>query len=196
MVIFGLLLAYGSVHYIPVALSTLKPSTSPHLSDVQFRLTGLTHPRYTSENWNLENMGDDVPQIAEELTRIEREYEGVADLRVFRGAGFERYDTLNVRFFISVELNKTSLRDCWLIPHRSFSVGIVEMGSVNNPLRVPPNWSFCSVELFGHNWCKSGLVGSEELAPVADQCRPLSSSCLSRKAFPLEFHRYSLLSRT
>ena len=166
--IFGLLLAYGPLHYIPVALSTLKPSTSPHLSDVQLRLTGPTHPHYTSENWNLENMGDGVPRIAEELTRIEREYEGVVDLRVFRGAGFERYDTLNVRFFVSVELDETSLRDCWLIPRRSFSVGIVEMGSVNNPPRVPPNWSFCGVELFGHNWCKSGLVGSEELAPVAD----------------------------
>jgi len=107
MVTFGLLLAYGSLYYIPMALSTLKPSTSPHLSYVQLRLTGPTHPHYTSENWNLENMGDGVPRIAEELTRIEREYEGVVDLRVFRGAGFERYDTLNVRFFISVELDDT-----------------------------------------------------------------------------------------
>ena len=105
-------LACGPLHYIPVALSTLKPSTSPHLSDVQLRLTGPTHPHYTSENWNLENMGDGVPRIAEEFSRIEREYEGVVDLRAFRGAGFERYDTLNVRFFISAELNKTSLRDC------------------------------------------------------------------------------------
>ena len=151
-------LACGPLHYIPVALSTLKPSTSPHLFDVQLRLTGPTHPHYTSENWNLENMGDGVPRIAEESSRIEREYEGVVELRVFLGAGFERYDTLNVRFFISAELNKTSLRDCWLIPRRSFSVGIVEMGSVNNPPRVPPNWSFCGVELFSHNWRGSSLV--------------------------------------
>jgi len=87
-------------------------------------------------------MGDGLPRIAEELTRIEREYEGALDLRVFRGAGFERYDTLNVRFFISVESDETWLRDCWLVPRRSFSVGIVEMGSMDNPSSVsPPNWS-------------------------------------------------------
>ena len=111
-VTFGLHLAYGPLHYIPVALSTLKSSTSPHLSYVHLRLTGPTHPNFTSGNWNLENMGDGVPRIAEEFSRIEREYEGVVDLRAFRGAGFERYDTLNVRFFIPVGLDETSLRDC------------------------------------------------------------------------------------
>ena len=124
-------------------------------------------------------MGDGLPRIAEELTRIEREYEGAVDSSVSRGAGFKRYDTLNVRFFISVELDDTSLRDCWLIPHRSFSVGIVEMGPMDNPSRsFSPNWSFCGAELFGRNWCKSSLVGNEELAPVVGQCRALSSSCL------------------
>jgi len=75
-------------------------------------------------------MGDGLPRIAEELTRIECEYEGAVDLSVFRGAG---YDTLNVRFFISVGLNETSLRDCWLTPRRSFSIGIVEIGFVDGP---------------------------------------------------------------
>ena len=189
-------LACGPLHYIPVALSTLKPSTSPHLSDVQLRLTGPTHPHYTSENWNLENMGDDVPRIAEESSRIEREYEGVVDLRVFRGAGFERYDTLNVRFFISVESDETSLRDCRLVPRRSFSVGIVEMGSMDNPSHLFPQTGHFTVELFGHDRCRSSIIRNEELAPVVDQRRVLPSSCLPRKAFPLKFHRYSLLSRT
>ena len=156
---FGLHLAYGSLHYIPMALSTLKPSTSPHLSYVHLRLTGPTHPNFTSGNWNLENMGDGVPRIAEEFSRIEREYEGAVDLRAFRGAGFERYDTLNVRFFIPVWLDETSLRDCWLIPRRSFSVGVVEIGYVGGPSCLfPPNWSFYGVELFGHDRCRSNLV--------------------------------------
>jgi len=59
---------------------------------------------------------------------------------------------------------------------------------MDNPSRsLPPNWSSCGVELFGHNWCKSSLVGNEELAPVIDQRRALPSSCLPRKVFLLNF---------
>jgi len=104
---FGPHLDHGSLHYIPMALSTLKPSTSPHLSQIHLRLTCPTDLDSIFVNWNLENMGDGLPRIAEELTRIEREYEGAVDSSVFRGAGFERYDTLNVRFLISVELDDT-----------------------------------------------------------------------------------------
>jgi len=118
-----------------MALSTLKSSTSPHLSQIGL---GFTAPTYiTSETWNPGNMGNDLRQIADEFSRIEREYEGAVDLSVFRDAGFGRYDTLNVRFFISVGLDETSLQDFWLIPRRSFSIGIVEIGSVDRP-SCPP----------------------------------------------------------
>ena len=95
---FGLLLAHGSLDYIPLALSTFEPSTSPHLSYIHLRFNGPTHPGFASGNWNMENIGDGLPRVAEEFSRIGREYEGVVDLSVFRGAEFERYDTLNVRF--------------------------------------------------------------------------------------------------
>jgi len=83
-----------------MALSTLKPSTSPHLSHVHLSLTGLTYPsRYffygTSHP---ENLGKDLRRIAGEFSRIEREYMGAVDLTVFGGTGVERLDTLNVRF--------------------------------------------------------------------------------------------------
>jgi len=72
-------------------------------------------------------MGSDPRQIAEEFSRIEREYEGTVELGLFRNAELERYRTLNVRFFISVGLDGTSLRDFWLIHCTSFSVGIFEI---------------------------------------------------------------------
>jgi len=93
----GLYFAYGSLHYIPVALSTLEPSTSPHLSQIKLRLTGTTHPNFTSGTSALEDLNNDLRQIADEFSRIEREY-GAVNLSVYRDMEFERLDALNVRF--------------------------------------------------------------------------------------------------
>jgi len=95
-VTFSLHFFRGSLRYIPVALSTLKPSTSPHLFHVHLRFTGPTHP--IPGTWNPENMGNDLRQIADEFSRIEREYEGAVALGVSRDMEFGWLDTLNVRF--------------------------------------------------------------------------------------------------
>ena len=97
---FGLQWLRGPLRYIPVALSTLKPSTSPRLSHVHLGLTGLTCPsRYILyEALPPENLGGDLRRIADEFSRIEREYTGAVDLSVFGGTGVERLDTINVRF--------------------------------------------------------------------------------------------------
>ena len=90
----------GPLHYITTALSTLKPSTSPHLSHVHLRFTGPTcsAPYLASGTSDLEDLGSDLRQIADELSRIEREYEGAVKLRVFQSPDFELLDRLNVRF--------------------------------------------------------------------------------------------------
>ena len=44
-----------------------------------------------------EQVGDDLQRIADELTRIEREYGGAVDLIVVRDHGFMQVDVNNVR---------------------------------------------------------------------------------------------------
>ena len=83
----------GPLHYIHTALSTLKPSTSPHISHVHLRFTGPTYPThyFSPETSDLENLGNDLP-------RIERGYEGAVWLSVFRSMQFRRLDGLDLRF--------------------------------------------------------------------------------------------------
>ena len=112
---------HGPIHFIPVALSTLKPSTSPHLSHIYF---GLSGPRYSNFYYfikgtsNLENMGSDLRRIAEEFSRIEREYEGAVDLSVVRSTGYEPLDKLtNVRFFFSFAWRRDTRPVAILLAH-------------------------------------------------------------------------------
>ena len=92
----------GPLHYIHTALSTLKPPTSPHLSHVHLRFTGPEPGHFyfylNCRFSGLEELGSDLRRIADGLSRIEREYKGVVNLRVFRVMGFKVLDTLNVRF--------------------------------------------------------------------------------------------------
>ena len=90
----------GPLHYIHTAFSTLKPSTSPHISHVHLHFTGPTYPThyFSPETSDLENLGNDLPRIADELSRIERGYEGAVWLSAFRSMQFRRSDTLDVRF--------------------------------------------------------------------------------------------------
>lgn len=74
------------------ALSTLKLATSPILSVVRLGFDESTPPHEITE----EQMGDDLQRIANELTRIEREYEGAVDLVVVRSSDFRPLDVNNV----------------------------------------------------------------------------------------------------
>ena len=96
----GLYWAKGPLQYIRVALPTLKPTTSPHLSHVHLHFTGPTYLIYylDSGTSDLENLGNDLSRIADELSRIEREYEGAVGVSVFRSMEFGKLDKLNVRF--------------------------------------------------------------------------------------------------
>ena len=67
----------GCLLWIPVALSTLRVSTSPRLSFIQLELTrSRTLGRLTEVQ--IKNLGDDLRPILGECVRIKREFEGVA----------------------------------------------------------------------------------------------------------------------
>ena len=72
----------------------------PYLFYVHLRFTGPTYIAYyfSPETSDLESLCDDLPRIADELSRIEREYEGAVELSVFRSMEFGKLDKLNVRF--------------------------------------------------------------------------------------------------
>jgi len=86
----------GGIPWIPMTLSTLKPATSPHLSTIRLGLFvsyAATRPIETS----IEDVGNDLRRIADEVDRIDREFDGVVDFTVLLGSGFrEVLNTLNI----------------------------------------------------------------------------------------------------
>ena len=82
--------------WIPIALSTLRPTTSPHLSVIVLSLSAYTNgPGETMAT----AMRSDLLRIANEVARIEREFEGAVKFTVTPDARFlVALDTLNVRF--------------------------------------------------------------------------------------------------
>jgi len=81
-----------------VALSTLRPATSPRLSIIQFDFSyspGVTR----SVKAVMEEVGNDLQRVADEVARIECEFEGTVNLIALLDPVFkEVLDTLNVRF--------------------------------------------------------------------------------------------------
>ena len=86
----------GRLFWIPATLSTLGPTTSPHLSAIKLgfnRVAAVDEPVQT-----LIKLRDDLGRVADELARVESKFEGMVNLTVFRDEGFKAWDTLNVRF--------------------------------------------------------------------------------------------------
>ena len=83
--------------WISMALLTLRPTTSPRLSSLRLNFGGsCTNQSIES---SIKDMGNDLRRIADEVARIEREFEGAVDFTVVRDPKFEAaFDTLNVRF--------------------------------------------------------------------------------------------------
>ena len=80
-----------------MALSTLRPATSPCLSTIPLDFVYM--PVYRPVETLVEKMGNDLRWATDEFNWIEREFEGGVKLTVIRGPGYETLlDTLNVRF--------------------------------------------------------------------------------------------------
>ena len=79
-----------------MALSTLRPATSPRLSVIELDFTSSTSARVENMTAGVEN---DLRRIADEIARIECVFEGTAKVAVVPDSKFRVVlDTLNVRF--------------------------------------------------------------------------------------------------
>ena len=81
--------------WIFLALSTLRPTTSPHLSALGLDFSSVD----SSTEALIKNMGDELRRIADEVARIEREFDGAVNLTVVRDLTFMVVlDSLDVSF--------------------------------------------------------------------------------------------------
>ena len=82
--------------WIPMALSTFRPATSPCLSFVRLDFYSVNDQPITTVTTE---MSDDLRCIEAEIARIEREFEGAVGFAVVPGSKFRVVlDSLNVRF--------------------------------------------------------------------------------------------------
>jgi len=87
----------GGLFWIPMALSTFRPATSPCLSAIRldFARSPIVHRPI---NILIQDASSDLQWVANEVARIKREFEGEVKLIVRRDSGFGIVlDTLNVR---------------------------------------------------------------------------------------------------
>ena len=79
-----------------MALSTIRPATSPRFSTIRLDLCTYTDQPVEAM---VASMGDDLRRIADEVARIELEFEGAVNFIVLRDPGLGPVlDALNVRF--------------------------------------------------------------------------------------------------
>ena len=94
---FGVGWRCNGLPWIHIALSTLRPATSPRLSTIQLDFTRPS-PSGRFVDVFTESVGDDLRWIADEIVRIEREFMGAVNSTVLRDPWFKMvFDTLNVR---------------------------------------------------------------------------------------------------
>ena len=95
VVILKLVWMRGGLRWIPMALSTIKPATSPCLSTIRVNLTCLY---VTTPERLIKDTHDDLRWVADEAVRIECEFGGAVNLTVSRNPVFKAaLDALDVR---------------------------------------------------------------------------------------------------
>ena len=110
-----------------MALSTLRPATSPRLSDIRLDFSSSSdRPVETM----ITGIGNDLRQIAGEVARIELEFEGAVSFAVIRDSGFGAVlDSLNVRLCLAGWKRPPGHVDSFpSVPCRSFNTTFIEMG--------------------------------------------------------------------
>ena len=117
-----------------MALSTLRPATSPRLSIITLSLSATTSP--ADVETVITKIGNDLRRIADEVSRIEREFEGAVDFTVIPDAKFHAVlDSLNVRFsFLEWKRPRGHVDLSSFVSCRSFSATFIEIGRFSLPL--------------------------------------------------------------
>ena len=80
---FGFVVGWreGGLPWIPLALSTLRTTTSPHLSAMRLNFAGSPVVDQSVESL-IEDTGNDLRRIADEVARIGREFQGAVNFTV------------------------------------------------------------------------------------------------------------------
>ena len=132
-----------------MALSTLKPATSPRLSIIRLDFCANRDVETV-----VTEIGGDLRRIADEVARIEREFKGAVNFTVNPDSTVRLVlVTLNVRFnFTGWKKPCGHVRSSSFVPCRSFSVTSVELGRLSLPLasRRLSSSFFCPVSCV---WC-------------------------------------------
>ena len=81
-----------------MALSTVNPITSPHLSVLDLNLVG-PHPGTRVLETSIEGLGNDLRRTTDEVNRIRREFDEGINVVVFRDQWFKEFsESLDLRF--------------------------------------------------------------------------------------------------
>ena len=97
---FGVGWVSEDLFWIPTALSTLKPATSPRLSTIRLN---FTHPSSNDRPVEtvIKHTENDLRRIADEIARIEREFRGAVNVTIHRDPAFRAVlHALNVRLHL------------------------------------------------------------------------------------------------
>jgi len=121
---FGVRWLSGSLLWIPVALSTLRLSTSPRLSTIRLYFS-RSRTGYRPTGILTSAPGDDLRRVADEVSRIEREFEGAVKVTVIQQPEFqETFDTFDVSFSVSVDGISWVLFGSTSFPRRFFTTWV------------------------------------------------------------------------
>lgn len=139
-----------------MALSTLRPATSPRLSVIKL---DFTSPSSVPAENSIPLVGNDLQLIAEEIARIEREFKGAVDFTLLCDSRFGAVlGTLNVMFsFVVWGKVRGHVDSSSSVPCRSFSSTFVEMGR-----------SLCLVDHYPHFYARlmNASCGSPSTIPL------------------------------
>jgi hypothetical protein len=86
-VTIGLRWVSGGLLWIPAALSTINPTTSPRLSAIKLNFSG--RPPWFTPVQLRERLENELRFVDEHVGRIEREFMGAVNVAVIRHPGFE-----------------------------------------------------------------------------------------------------------
>lgn len=90
----------GGLLWIPMALSTIKSTTSPRLSTIRLNFF-RSHSTDRNVEPSIQGMSGDFQRAEDEAARIKREFGKAVDLTVLRDPSFwVVLDALNVRFLL------------------------------------------------------------------------------------------------
>jgi len=118
----------GGLPWIPGVLSTLRPTTSPCLSAVRLEFTCDPTAAQPIESL-IREVGNHFRQVADEVARIEREFDGAVNFTVVPDPKFEVVlGRLNVRFRFAMSTRAHGRMDSFPpVVCRSFSVTVAKM---------------------------------------------------------------------